>query len=496
MRFLLDTNILIPLEDSMIRLEPSYARFVQLAHRHGHQLTYHRASKRDIERDKDETRRRQTLERLTKYDCVNTSVVCPWNDPDTKPNDACDNEILYALYCDASDYLVTEDKGIHEKARNRGLAARVLAIQLAEDLLQRLHEQATISLPHIDQVHLYDLTPLLEGEFFESLRERYDDFDGWFRRKAREQRQAWVFWEKPQEVLGALCVFDQQRDEVITDDGLVLEGDGLKLCTFKVGELSRGKKVGELFLKMAFRYATANQLHAIFIHADPGPHHYLITLLEDFGFLSVGTYNGDAMYVKAHPVEPPSSESALALDPFEFHRRYYPHFRADSSVQKFIVPIRPEFHHVLFPDWVPKNMQQGSLFSGFLPENSAGNAIKLAYLCHAPTKQISAGDVVLFYRSNDERAITSIGVVEDYQTLQDVNAIARLVSRRTVYDMRAIADMARKQTRVMLFRLVRHFREPVSHGWLQENGIVKGNIQSIQKLADAKFERVIAYASI
>lgn len=138
-------------------------------------------------------------------------------------------------------------------------------------------------------------------------------------------------------------------------------------------------------------------------------------------------------------------------------------------------------------------MQQGSLFSGFFPENSAGNAIKLAYLCHAPTKQINEGDVVLFYRSHDERAITSIGVVEKYQSLQDVDAIARLVSRRTVYDMRDIEKMAKKETRVMLFRLVRHFDEPVSARWLQQNGIVKGSIQSIQKLADTKFNTVMAH---
>ena len=141
-------------------------------------------------------------------------------------------------------------------------------------------------------------------------------------------------------------------------------------------------------------------------------------------------------------------------------------------------------------------MQQGSLFSGFFPENSAGNAIKLAYLCHAPAKQIAAGDVVLFYRSHDERAITSVGVVEEYQTLQDVNAIARLVSRRTVYDMRAIVDMARKETRVMLFRLVKHFDEPIPHRWLQDNNIVNGSIQSIQRVVDAKFDKVTVHARV
>ncbi|SEO57893.1 N-acetyltransferase [Aquisalimonas asiatica] len=496
MRFLLDTNILIPLEDSMLPLEPSYARFVQLAHRHGHQLMYHPASERDIRRDGNETRRRKTLERLTKYDCLKTSIVCPWNDVGTKPNDACDNEILYALHCDAADYLVTEDKGIHEKARQRGLSSRVLAIQLAEDLLLRLHEQATITLPHIDQVPLHDLTPLLNGDFFDSLREGYDGFEDWFRRKAREQRQAWVYWEEPQQELGALCVFDQQRDEVITDDGQVAQGDALKLCTFKVGETSRGKKVGELFLKMAFRYATANQLQTIFIHADPSRHNYLVSLLEDFGFLHVGAYKGDAVYAKAHPVEVPADPAALELGPLEFHRRYYPHFRSDRTVAKYIVPIRPEFHRVLFPDWNPRRMLQGSLFSGFLPENSAGNAIKLAYLCHAPTKRVTEGDIVLFYRSHDDRALTSIGVVEEYHTLNDVNAIARAVSRRTVYDMKDIAEMAKKETRVMLFRLVGHFDDPVPHNWLQDNDIVKGSIQSIQGLDNAEFQKVMAHVGM
>ncbi len=38
MRFLLDTNILIPLEDSKLPLQPSLANFVRLANAHGHEL--------------------------------------------------------------------------------------------------------------------------------------------------------------------------------------------------------------------------------------------------------------------------------------------------------------------------------------------------------------------------------------------------------------------------------------------------------------------------
>lgn len=104
--------------------------------------------------------------------------------------------------------------------------------------------------------------------------------------------------------------------------------------------------------------------------------------------------------------------------------------------------------------------------------------------------------MVLFYRSKDEQAITSIGVVEDYQTLDDAAVIAQLVSRRTVYSMEQIEEMAAKKTRVMLFRLVDHFDAPLSHAWLKANQIVNGNIQSIRSISDEAFERVIQHAGI
>ena len=51
LRFVLDTNILIPLQNSMLVLAPTLANFVRLAGVGGHQLLYHPASKADIERD-------------------------------------------------------------------------------------------------------------------------------------------------------------------------------------------------------------------------------------------------------------------------------------------------------------------------------------------------------------------------------------------------------------------------------------------------------------
>jgi len=129
----------------------------------------------------------------------------------------------------------------------------------------------------------------------------------------------------------------------------------------------------------------------------------------------------------------------------------------------------------------------------FQQPNPAGNAIKMAYLCHSGTKRIEPGSIVLFYRSRDERAITSIGVVESYDTLTEAAEIVSRVKRRTVYSMEQIGEMAAKPTRVMLFRLVRHLDNPLPQSWLEQNGVLNGAPQSITKISDDRFERILAH---
>lgn len=488
MRFLLDTNILIPLEDSKRPLLPSLANFVRLANANGHSLIYHPASEDDIRQDVDMDRRNQTLARLGQYTLLDMRPACPWNAGITNRNDAADNEILYALYLNAAHALVTEDQGIHSKAKARGVVHRVYTIQTAEDLLRRLHDQVPVLLPNIEDVPLYSLSPLLSSQFFDSLRAGYQGFDAWFEEKAQDGRRAWVNWER-EGVLGGICIYARQDDETVTE-GIILSGPALKIATFKVGETNRGRKIGELFLKAAFRYATTNRLEHIFIHGDMDLHHFLFEMLEDFGFVHVGFHPGsdgrDAVYLKSHPIAPPPD----ALPPFEYLCRYFPHFRHDEETAKFMIPIKPAYHSILFPDYESAADRQMMLFRS---PNTAGNAIKMAYLCHAQTKTIHPGGVVLFYRSGDERAVTSLGVVESYETLSDASEIIARVKRRTVYSMADIDLMAQKPTRVLLFRLVRHLTNPLSQAWLEQEHVLKGPPQSITKIEHDKFEAILAH---
>ena len=231
--------------------------------------------------------------------------------------------------------------------------------KVVEDQLQRLHQAAPVQLPNIVDLPLYSLSPQLPSQFFQSLTEGYPGFDAWFERKAQEGRRAWVSWEQ-NERLGGIFIYAQQENERITED-VTLHGSALKISTFKVAELAE-EKIGELFLKAAFRYAGNNGLNNLFVHGDVALHHFLFEMLEDFGFTHIGFHPGsdgwDAVYLKAHPEAPPKED----LPPFEYARRYFPHFRHDGAVSKFVIPVRPEYHRILFPDYDSPADRQMTLF--------------------------------------------------------------------------------------------------------------------------------------
>ena len=218
--------------------------------------------------------------------------------------------------------MVTEDREIHKKAVSRSLGDRVFAIQAAEDFLRRLHETTLVQLPNIQDVPLHSIIRLLSSEFFDTLRDGYSGFDDWFRECARNDRHAWAYWADPERI-GALCIYARKENDDVTGHGNILPGSSLKLCTFKVAPNCQGRKVGELFLKQAFRYATDNRIEHIFIHGDAEKHGFLFELLADFGFTEFGRYNDDVVYVKKHPVIAPN-DLLVDLSSFEYFRRFFP----------------------------------------------------------------------------------------------------------------------------------------------------------------------------
>ena len=483
MRILLDTNIVIPLEDSSRALEPHLARLNELATANGHQLLIHPASQTDINRDQNLARRAITLSRLRRYPLLETPPRFDLaQELGALDNDGVDRELLFALEQNAVSVLVTEDRGIHTRAAPLGLAARVLYVQQAVSWLELLHSVRDVAFPNIRKFPIHNLR--LEDPFFDSLRAGYQEFDTWFRRVAQTGRRAWLYApdDGPPK---AICIYNRETRPTVSDDGFQLPGEVLKLCTFKVSEEVRGRRVGELFLKAAFRYAFENQMEHVFLTMLPSQVH-LRDLCGKYGFEPLGSCSRgrEIVMVKKLPRVPPVD----VIPPLDYHIKYSPCIKVTSSTQILLIPIQPRFHNLLFPE-IGSQLQ-------FFTDPTVGNALTLAYLCHATLRTMNAGDVVVFYRSDDLRKITTIGVIETAFRTSDVEEIVRSVAKRTVFAYPEIQQMAARPVRVIMFRLAMHLSNGPDYEELIQRGIISGPIQSIRRLSIHEFKQITQFAGL
>lgn len=490
MRILIDTNILIPLEDTAGILSAAYAELNRISQEQNHQIIVHPGSLEDLARDKNDVRKQILLSKADKYTILESPPT-----PDAQEvsdlglitnshNDRIDNLILFAIFKHAAHLLITEDRGIHAKARRLGIADRVHYAQQALNFLKDLHRVIEVKLPDISHVPLHNID--YRQSFFDSLRANYPEFDDWYRGKSAEGRKAWSVTDD-HGLLAALLIYKDENNEHVTDN-TTLDGKSLKLCTFKVGEHFRGRKVGELLIKMAFEHSFKNGYSHVYVTIRPGVHDHLKDLVEEFGFSHIGLCRRqrDGVYVKYIPSQLP----AIGTDtPFNFYKRYNPFFVC-RDVSKYVIPIQPSFHDILFPEFQIKRQ-----LSFFNDTSAVGNTIKKAYLCHAQLKSMSAGDLILFYRSSDIKGITTIGIVERFECFQDPDEISTLVSKRTVYSKEQIEDLCTKEVKIIMFRQIGHFDNTISMSALNSIGIL-GRVQSIRTLSDRQFRDIIRQGGI
>ncbi len=484
MRILLDTNIFIPLEDSLIHIDEKLAELNRIAIAK-HELLIHPATILDLQRDKNTERRDRIISRLKKYPQLESPPRFK-NKEETdlfgsikKENDHVDNLILFALRRNCVHWLITEDNGIHKKARQIGEQERVLTIGQALELLKQ-DLSLPVIYPNIEDTPCYSLD--IENPFFDSLRVAYD-FNKWFNDKcARTNRRAWICREGDN--IYAICIYNIEENEKVTLDNKILAGKSLKLCTFKVGRY--GFKTGELFLKQAFSYAIKNNLNHVYVTIEPNKHYRLEELFSDFGFYECGIdiKGRDIVFAKTFPQAPPQTND----DALEYAIKYFPFIKiSDNST--FIIPIKPHYHQILFPE----KHEQTDLLSNV---NSAGNTIKKAYLCQASIKSINPGDIVFFYQSENEMAITSYGIVDSFHIEESVDNIMQWVSKRTVYDKKDIQELAQKDVKIILFRLIGHLDKYINFEWLKSKNIVNGYIQSITRISNDKACKIFDEAKL
>lgn len=485
MNILLDTNIIIPLEDTSKILDSSFAELRKLSAEQHHCLYIHPIQFEDIKRDKNQERRTIVLSRLKQYLQIENPPILSDREcnelglSQSNDNDKVDNNVLFALYRGAVHLLVTNDEGIHRKAAKIGLQDKVYRLGQCLLLLQRYTTESFVfDYTGVKERFLYEINK--NQPFFESLRQSYNGFDKWFQKCAEDKRKCWCIEDGTGNIV-AICIYKHEQDARLTDNGDITPGRILKLCTFKVDTKARGKKLGERLLYIAFDYCVKNDLDWVYLHTFGEEQKTLVGLCTDYGFSCLGKYKQDDVYIKPMKLRDDNCDSLESLI------KYYPYFKDNESVQKFIIPIQPQFHEDLFPDF--SNMK-GSLFEKDQSLYTCqGNTIKKAYLCHSKIKTIRKGDLILFYRSKDRKSIQCMGIVEDILFSENIDEVFPAIAKRTVYKYSDIQNILEKQTLVILFRYKALDKE-ISNQSIVNAGI-KGYIQSIRKISNEQYSALV-----
>ena len=497
-KLLIDTNVFIGLEDQH-EVAPEFAQLLQLCNQHSVHVFVHEAAFADIARDTNIPRRNVSVSKIRKFEQLRNvrqpsrAALEQRFGAMPRPNDWVDVALLHALDIGAVDFLVTEDQGIHGRARRATppLADRVLTVVDAVAWLRASFEPTRVTLPFVEEVPAHAIDQA--DDIFDNLREGYPDFDQWWRTKCvRGHRLCWAATIDNE--LAGLVV---RKEETHAEAKTRFPGPKiLKICTFKVKSKYRGEKLGELLLKQVLWFAQRNAFDLVYLTTF-SDQRVLISVLLYYGFENTGmNARGEEIYEK--PLCRDRVEPAPGQSLFDLARTNYPRFVGHPPAEAFCVPIRGEYHDILFPELAAKIQEDlfGS-YSSSKEKRTPGNTIRKVYLCRASTSRLRPGSILLFYRSRSQgyvasQSVTSVGVVEAITEASSLNDLVRITAKRSVYSEEQLAEFGATEAhpvKVIDFLLIGHIEPPMKLAELNKEGVFAGHPpQSICHLPPPRFE--------
>lgn len=413
MRILIDTNIIIHREASKV-----YNKDIGLLFNWLDKLKYekcvHPLSVEEISGYKDSEVVQTMKIKIENYNLLKTEsqdkdLILQLRQTDKSRNDFIDTSIIKEVYNNRVNYLITEDRGIHHKARILGVSGKVFKIDdflekcIAENPRLKDYEVLSVKQEYFGNIDLSD-------DFFDSFKEDYDEFENWFQSKSDKLSYVCVTDEV---VRAFLYLKVEKKDESYLDITPSFEKKKrLKIGTLKV--TSTGYKLGERFLKIVFDNANRNKVEEVYvtIFDKREEQRRLIYLLQEWGFKEWGikkTSNGDEkVFVRTFGKDLPVNIS----NP----KKTFPFIRWDT--RKYIIKIEPQYHTELFPDSI--NTRESN--EDYTDNEPHRNRIGKVYISHSQDRHLRPGDIVIIYRMGESKpkkyssTVTSICIVEEVIT--------------------------------------------------------------------------------
>jgi len=485
MDVLFDTNIFIHRENDDI--VPENLRDLERSLKEqNHRILIHPQSEREIRNDHNRERRVKNESRIETYVSLdfpeypqdkNSEFRSIIPEADNE-NDRVDNALLYSVYTQEADFLVTEDKGIHSKAFELGIQDQVFSIEEGCEFF-RPTDPSIQSPEAIERTTVGKLD--LNDPIFDSLDAEYE-FRKWARNKS--DRTAWVNYNRDG-TLGAVLILKQDEVENIGVNPELGRNRRLKISTLKVSQRKWGSKIGELLISLSIREAINHGHEEVYLtHYVESEEDVLVELIETYGFEEVSEeYDGESIFLKR--LTPSQGDNPT---PLETTQKFYPSFYEDNQVNKYLVPVQPKFHNKLFPTYSNQDATLDEFAGKF---QSEGNAIKKAYLSGAKNRKLEPGDILLFYRSSDNMEVTSLGVLEEVKYgLTNPDSVSRIVGKRSVFTRRELQDFAETETTVLLFRWHFDLDNPISYKQLKDDDILSAPLQVMSEITDEEYKYI------
>lgn len=426
MKILLDTNIVIHREAATVIDEDIGVLFRWLDNLH-YTKCIHSVTLEEIEKHGDPKVRKSLKVKLTNYNVLKTRA--PMSDTvhrilgplDKNQNDLNDTIIINELYCERADALITEDKRLLDKVSLLGVSDKVYTINA---FLEKVNAEN----PELADYKVLSVRKSLFGtldlsdDFFASFKEDYPGYEKWFNKKADEPVYVCLSENKP---IALLYLKIESRDEDYSDVSPPMSKKRrLKIGTFKVA--LNGFRLGERFLKIVFDNTLRFKVEEIYVTTFNKriEQQQLINLFEEYGFHLHGYKSGpggkESVYVR------PLTKTADRSNP----KLTYPLFSTAGRI--LIVPIYPQYHTELFPDSILRTESP----MGFVENEPHRNAISKVYISRSIYRNLSSGDVILFYRTGGyyKSVVTTIGIVEKViDRISNEDDFIRLCRKRSVF---------------------------------------------------------------
>lgn len=479
-KILLDTNMLIYLEDDHI-LNKDVARLTRILYdSSNYKIVIHPDSILETNKIKDVNRKNIFQSKIRVYKQINNppraseafqSMLGYKNE-----NDKIDNELLFAVKQNCVSYFVTNDNKLKGKGIRIGLGDRVLNIKEAIEKFEKQEMKEILVPVFIKKEELYRVQ--LEDPFFNSLKKDYFEFDKWFERKQREGEKAYIVRNQKNEVTAFLMLKIEEKGEEYEEfEKKFSKKRRLKVSTFKVDDT--GKRIGETFIKIIVENAIKEKVEEIYVTVFP-KYNFLIDLFKEYGF-KYYTY-------KQTPDKRKESSKEYVLVKSMKDKESYPFVNIEKR-KVFIVPIQPIYHRLFFPEAI-KNLQYS--INDYEGINTESNAIRKAYISNSNIKKIQSGDVLLFYASQKEKAITCAGIVDTvFSDFKKSEEIVNLVRKRTAYSERELQNNVDLNSLVIMFKHYMTFNKEIAYKELRKWNIINGAIQSITEIDGEKIKELI-----